>query len=58
MGPDEVEDFIQTGNLEPNSRRDLPVPIDAEVAKKIAEIHANGGRLIIDPPAELPHGQE
>lgn len=40
----DVERFIQTGELD----KKKPIPRPPAVNAKIAEIHANGGRLIID----------
>lgn len=40
----DVAKFIETGEM----RKRQPIPTTPEVEQKIAEIHASGGKLIID----------
>lgn len=45
LGTDGIEAFIQYGEI--HTKKESPMPYMPEVEAKVAEIYANGGKLII-----------
>lgn len=45
MEPDAIEHFVRCGEI--FTRNECPMPDMPEVDKKVAEIMANGGRLVM-----------